>query len=312
MGLNRAKIISASRRTDIPAFYSEWFMNRIREGYCVYPNPMYPATVYRVSLLPEDVLGFVFWTRHASPLFKGLSELDTAGFVYYFQYTITGYPRSMEQSTPSMEVATDTFKSLSNQIGPERVIWRYDPIILNKELTADWHRDNFRRIADRICGFTKCLIVSIVDPYSKTQRRIGSSEDGVQYGKEAYADVLQMIVGEAAQRSLVVQACAETSMGIDGINMGGCVDGRLIYAMRNQQEPAKFKLQKQRQGCLCHESVDIGVNESCGFGCLYCYAIKSHEQAQNTLRRHSPKWTCINRDLKVANVKNNVKQQTLF
>lgn len=164
MQKSKPRIISASRRTDIPAFYAEWFMNRVRAGYCVYPNPLYPTKSYRVSLLPNDVLGIVFWTRHPAPLIPSLDSLNKAGFTYYFQYTITGYPRSIELRTPPIDVATKTFIELSRQIGPERVIWRYDPIILNRDLGKDWHRDNFSRIADAVGGATMRVVVSVIDP----------------------------------------------------------------------------------------------------------------------------------------------------
>ena len=308
----KPRIISASRRTDIPAFYTPWFMNRIRAGFCVYPNPLYPQKFYRVSLRSQDVLGIVFWTRHPAPLVHHLAELDKAGYVYYFQYTIVGYPQSLDPRSPSVETAAKTFSSLSHCVGPSRVIWRYDPIILNRELSPAWHRENFRRVADSLTGLTQRVIISVIDPYARTQRRVGTADDGVLYTPDAYRDVLQTIVAEARSRSLIVQSCAETSLQIDGIVPGSCVDAALLYSLAGRSSPSRLRLHKQREGCLCHESVDIGVNDSCGFGCKYCYATNSHDKAMETLRRHRPEWTCLSQDVAMNAPDDTPEQRLLF
>lgn len=295
----KKRIISISRRTDIPAFYSPWFMNRIKAGYCVYPNPLYPNKFYRVSLLPQDVLGMAFWTRHAAPLIPRLAELDSLNFTYYFNYTVIGYPQTLDLRSPSLDVSIKTFKLLSERIGPNRIIWRYDPIILNKEISEKWHHDNFRRIADAISQATKRVVVSVIDPYARTQRRVGTAENGVLYNPESYIKLLQTIVYEAQQRGLSIQSCAESSLHVEGIVPGSCVDAKLIYSLSGRQIPERLKLHKQREGCLCNESTDIGVTDSCGFGCLYCYATKSHEKALATLRSHNPDWTCISQNIHI-------------
>ncbi len=309
----KPKIISVSRRTDVPAFYTPWFVNRIREGYCVYPNPLYPRKYYRVSLRPQDVLGIVFWTRHPSPLTPYLDELDAAGFTYYFQYTVVGYPKTIDLRSPSLSIAARTFKELSGRIGPDRVIWRYDPIILNRELTFAWHRDNFRRIADIIAPDTHRVVVSIVDPYARTQRRVGTPDDGVKYAPEDYTELLHMIVSEASDRGIRVQSCAEASLRVEGITPGSCVDASLIHTLSGRTTPARWRMHKQREGCLCSESVDIGVNESCGFGCQYCYATKNHARALDTLKKHRPEWNCITGDVHMDEPEEKTPvQQTLF
>ncbi len=306
------KIISASRRTDIPAFYTPWLMNRIHAGFCVYPNPLYPHKFYRVSLRKQDVLGIVFWTRHPAPLIPHLPELDKAGFAYYFQYTVVGYPRTIDVRSPSLDAAIKTFCDLSRHIGPDRTIWRYDPIILNRELTTSWHQDNFRRIADALAQATHRLVVSIIDPYARTQRRVGTSDDGVAYSPDAYVALLRWIVAEAAARSLRVQSCAESSLAVTGITPGSCVDAALLYSLAGRQPPSRLRLHKQREGCLCHQSVDIGVNDSCGFGCLYCYATTSHDRAMETLKRHQSEWTCITQDVQMVSPDDGAEQQMLL
>ena len=308
----KERVISASRRTDIPAFYAPWFMSRLRAGFCVYPNPLYTHKFYRVSLRIQDVLGIVFWTRHATPLVPHLQELDAGGFTYYIQYTVVGYPRTIDLRSPPLETAMKAFTDLSSRVGPERVIWRYDPIILNQELTVPWHHENFRRIADALSHATRRVVVSVVDPYVRTQRRIGTADDGVLYAPDAYSEVLEMIVTEARARNLSVQSCAEGSVHLEGITPGSCVDAALLYSLSGRAIPPRLRLHKQRDGCLCHMSVDIGVNDSCGFGCQYCYATRSHEKAMATLKRHRPEWTCITQDVEMDAPGGGPVQKTLF
>ncbi|MEI6308487.1 MAG: DUF1848 domain-containing protein [bacterium] len=299
MWADQAKIISASRRTDIPAFYTPWLLNRIRAGYCVYQNPLYPTKFHRVSLRKEDVLGFVFWTRHPAPLVPYLSEFDQAGFVYYFQYTIVGYPRTIDPRSPSLDQAIRTFLALSAYVGSERIIWRYDPILLSRETPVEWHQGNFLRIADAIGRATLRLVVSVIDPYRKTQRRMGSVAMEETYSLVAYEDLLCWIAGEAAGRGLVVQSCAEPSLHLPGISPGLCVDAALLNLLSGRLESPELPRHELREGCLCHLSVDIGANDSCGFGCRYCYATSNHAQARETLRRHHPAWSCITGDAQV-------------
>ena len=145
-------IISASRRTDIPAFYADWFINRVREGSCEVPNPFNPRQVATISLKPEDVDSIVFWTRSPRPLFRHLRELDGRGFFYYFQYTLLDYPAVIDSHTPPAWRALDTFRALADRIGPERVVWRYDPIVLSEITPPEYHLETFGRLAAALRG----------------------------------------------------------------------------------------------------------------------------------------------------------------
>jgi hypothetical protein len=156
-------IISASRRTDIPAFYSKWFMNRIREGYCLVPNPLNTKQISVVTLSPVEVDAIVFWSKNPEPLIPYLSELDDYGFRYYFQFTLNDYPSALEPNIPSLESRLETFRKLSKLLGPKRVIWRYDPIIISNYTPPSYHIERFRNIANELRGFTKRVMVSFVD-----------------------------------------------------------------------------------------------------------------------------------------------------
>jgi hypothetical protein len=166
-------IISASRRTDIPAFFSDWFMNRVREEYLFVRNPYNAKQIKRVSLSPDSVEAIVFWTRNPDKLIPHLAELDSRGHRYYFQYTITGFPRALERSVPRPQVAIETFLRLSDLIGPEKVIWRFDPILISSLVDTAEHERIFAKIASALQGRAKRVVVSFADMYSKVNRNEG-------------------------------------------------------------------------------------------------------------------------------------------
>jgi hypothetical protein len=272
-------------------------MARIRAGFCVYPNPLFPRQYHRVSLCPQDVLGIVFWTRQPTPLFRHLGALDRAGYVYYFQQTIVGYPEAIDRRAPSREEGVRSFAALSERIGAERVVWRYDPILLSRTISGAWHRDNFRRMADALAGRTRRVVVSVLDPYVRTRRRLETAEDGIEYRPAAYEELLQTLASEARARGMAMQSCAEPALRVAGIEPGRCVDGALLRALAGGAGVSRWRRHRQREGCLCHASVDIGVNDSCGFGCRYCYATRGDEIVPETLRQHRPEWTSLSADV---------------
>ena len=169
-------IISASRRTDIPAFYSKWFIKRIRAGYCIVPNPFDTNQICYVSLCPEDVEIIVFWTRHPLGLLSYLKELTQRGYRYYFLFTIMDNPLLIETKTPPLPSALKVFRRLSEFVGPEKVIWRYDPIVLSNVTNEQFHIKTFKHIADALHGYTQRIIMSMVSIYPKTRRRLQALE----------------------------------------------------------------------------------------------------------------------------------------
>ena len=165
-------ILSASRRTDIPAFYADWFLNRLREGYVLVRNPMNYHQVSKVRLAPENVDCIVFWTKNPSHFIEKLPEIDNLGYRYYFQFTLNPYDRSIEENLPDKNVLVETFLRLSDQCGPEKVIWRYDPIFVGDDYPVDYHAEQFARLANRLEGYTEKCIFSFLDPYAKIQKTI--------------------------------------------------------------------------------------------------------------------------------------------
>ncbi len=295
MRVRNKKIISASRRTDIPAFYSDWFMNRIREGFCYAPNPLYAKQITKmVSLAPEDVEIIVFWTRDAKPLIKYLPELDKMGYKYYLQYTVLGYPKQIDPYSPSLNCAIKTFKELSSRIGKEKVIWRYDPVLLSDITDYKWHKENLSYILRNIKGYTESLIISFIDPYRKNSLRLAPKKDNNfnlypdAFDASAYIELSKWIGAKMGKAKLNITTCAEKiDLSEFGIEHGKCIDDALI----NKITGNKFVSRKdpaQREECGCVISKDIGVNDTCVFGCKYCYATNNFKRAKDNFEKHDP------------------------
>jgi hypothetical protein len=288
-------IISASRRTDIPKYYTEWFMNRIRAGFCTVPNPYNPEQVSYVSLLPEDVDVIVFWTRDPRPLMPYLTELDLMGFRYYFQFTLTAYPRVLDPFLPDQAEQIDTFRALASQIGSHKVIWRYDPIVFSNITDYDYHQSHFEHLASVLAGYTRRCVISILDLYSKTSLRLAKlRESGVLIQStpekdERFGWLLESLVRTAGRYDMVLQSCAEEmDLTRYGIQPGKCIDDNYIadvfgIEVSHRKDPG------QRPTCGCVESKDIGAYDTCLHGCQYCYATLSQKVALQNFRAHDPK-----------------------
>jgi hypothetical protein len=285
-------IISASRRTDIPAFYFQWFMNRIRQGYCLVPNPFNPKHVSRVSLKSEDVDIIVFWTRDPKPALPHLTELDSLGYHYYFLYTVMNNPRSIDVKTPPLRTAIRTFQELTDRIGPQKVIWRYDPIVFTTVTDAAFHRKTYQYIAEALRGRTYRSIISTIDLYRKTQKRFCElAAEGIDLQtceRDEYKDLMCALARGARDNGMDIFSCAEKqSLKAYGIRPGKCVDDAYILSTFGLSVTHK-KDPSQRNACGCVVSKDIGMYESCVFGCRYCYATTRFEQAKINYENHNP------------------------
>jgi hypothetical protein len=283
-------IISASRRTDIPAFYSGWLVNRLRAGHLTIVNPFNPNQTRRLDLTPESVDCIVFWTRNSQPLMKYLDEIDRMGYRYYFLYTITGYPSALEENLPSLEKSLELFKELSGRVGPEQVIWRYDPIVFSSITGKQYHIDNFQRISSELEGYTCRCIISFVDLYRKVKTRIkrifNKSEIRLSENPpELCLEIASRMRRVADDHKMTIQSCAEDiDLTPAGIAAGSCIDGDLVTRICGTD----LSLEKdphQRALCLCAKSVDIGAYNTCGYRCIYCYANTSFATALDNIRR---------------------------
>ena len=279
-------IISASRRTDIPAFYSEWLFNRIKAGHALVKNPLNQKQVFKVSLDPDYVDAIVFWTKNPAPMLPQINKLEN--YKYCFLFTITPYDAEFERGLPDKKIIIDTFKKLSDTIGPEKVIWRYDPIIFTPRFNIKFHTDAFSRLASDLHGYTEKCIFSYMTFYSKCLKNMGCIEYSVPEDDEK--NDLALIMAQSAIRyNIKLQSCADQNEYIhDNIVKGGCIDSELISIISGKKiSTAKDK--NQRPGCLCSASRDIGIYNSCTHGCIYCYANYNLHTAQRILEKYDPK-----------------------
>ena len=288
-------IISVSRRTDIPAFYASWLMNRVRAGYCTVPNPFNRKQVSYVSLDPEEVEAIVFWTRNPEPLLSYLDELDSRGFCYYFLYTLVNYPKQIDPYSPSLEKSVDVFRRLAERIGPERIIWRYDPIVLSNITQLTYHVDKFSCIAERLKGYSHRSVICFMDDYRKASKRVRAlakekvvlhSSDNL--GDEELDTFIPPLVDAAKANGIVLKSCAEDiDMTPYGVKPGKCIDDDLIRDLF-RYDPSSQKDPSQRKECRCAVSKDIGMYDSCLYGCTYCYATQSFELSRKNHKEHDP------------------------
>ncbi len=277
-------IISASRRTDIPSYYSDWFCNRIKEGSVCVRNPVNPRQVSRISLSPETVDCIVFWTKNPEPMLARLGVLSA--YHYYFQFTLTGYGRDVERNLPpKKEKLIPTFLKLAEKLGNERVIWRYDPILFTEKYTPQYHLHAFGQIAAALRGYTKRCVISFVDIYAKNRKNMAAA-GAYELGEIQQMEFCREISRIAKANGMCVGSCAEKiDLQQCGIEHNCCIDKNLIEWLAGCKINAG-KDKNQRTECGCVESVDIGTYNTCRNGCLYCYANHSEESVQKNCGKY--------------------------
>ncbi|MBP3657534.1 MAG: DUF1848 domain-containing protein [Clostridia bacterium] len=280
-------IISASRRTDIPTYYAEWLENRIREGYALVRNPMNPAQVSRVSLAPQDVDGMVLWTKNPLPLMSRLSALDA--YMYVVQFTLNGYGRDIETNLPDKDaVLVPAFRRLAERIGPERMIWRYDPILICEGWGVEAHLRAFEHLAAQLHSCTGTCTISFVDDYRAAGKRMAALGMRPPTLEEMHA--LAAGLSEIAHGyGIAIHTCAEEiDLQQYGIGHARCVDDRLFERLLGRPLYAG-RDRNQRKACGCAQSVDIGAYDTCMNGCLYCYANHSGGILAQRRAAHDPR-----------------------
>ncbi|HAN21915.1 MAG: hypothetical protein A2Y15_06090 [Clostridiales bacterium GWF2_36_10] len=276
-------ILSASRRTDIPCFYSDWFINRIKARYVFSRNPMNHAQISRVSISPDVVDCIVFWTKDAENIIDKLPLFDKAGYKYYFQFTLTPYDKTIEKNLRDKNDIENTFIRLSKLIGKERVLWRYDPIILNETLDINFHIKQFKRMCDKLCNYTESVTISFIDMYSKLKT------NAVRIITDDEINELSIIIAETAKDyGLIPKACSESiDLSVYGIERASCIDKNLIERICDTKLDITQDI-NQRKNCGCYESIDIGAYNTCINDCIYCYANNNFETTARRYNSHNP------------------------
>jgi len=279
-------IISASRRTDLPAFYSEWLFNRLKEEFVLVRNPMNIHQIGKISLSPDVVDGIVFWTKNPMPMMERLSELEK--YTYYFQFTLTAYDRDVELNIPSKNgLIIPAFQDLSKAIGRDRVIWRYDPIFFNDRYTMEYHCKYFRVLASKLSDYTEKCTISFLDLYKNTERNVRPLNIQVETLEMQY-ELMQRFSEIAKEYGFYIDTCAEKiELGSLDIPHACCIDKDRFERIGS----CKLTLGKdpnQRAECGCVASIDIGTYNTCKHGCLYCYANYSQNIVNKNVMAHNP------------------------
>jgi hypothetical protein len=281
-------VISASYKTDIPAFYGDWFRNRLDHGFVDVRNP-YNNKLSRLSISPADVDAFVFWTRNAAPFLPVLSEKIEKHFPFYFQFTVTGYPKPIERSVIDDALAIQQIRDLSIRYGPHAVVWRYDPIFISELTPEAYHKKNFQRLARQLAGSVNEVTVSFTQLYAKTKRNLAQLEARYPVGfvdpsvsqKEGMVAWMQKSAKESGMR---LTLCTQPHLEISDIRGAACIDGDRLSKVGCETRLAG--MQKNRDGCLCISSRDIGSYDTCPHGCVYCYAVQSPSKVRAAVKNH--------------------------
>lgn len=287
-------IISASYRTDIPAFYAAWFENRFRAGFARVVNP-YGRQVSEVPLR-AGVDGFVFWTRNAQPFAGALRLVRAAGLPFMVQYTVTGYPRTLERSVVEPERAVADIRAIAAEHGPRAVVWRYDPIVFSDVTPVDFHRANFARLAAALAGAVDEVVISFAQIYKKTARNMDAAARAHGFAwQDPDDDAKRMLATElaavAAGHGMRLSVCSQAAYTVPGAHGAACIDARRledVAAGWGAPRAIAAKVKGNRPDCLCHESRDIGAYDTCPHGCAYCYAVGSRTLAKRRFAEHDP------------------------
>lgn len=281
-------IISASYRTDIPAFYGKWFMNRLNAGFCRVVNP-YGGPVMEVRLNTENISGFVFWTKNIGPFLESLSELKAQTYPFTIQYTINNYPTAIEAAVPDWRRSTAHMRMLASAYGSRAVVWRYDPVVITSLTPIAWHYRNFNDLAREHRGTTDEVVISFAHIYRKTRRNLdmAASAQGFSWCDPEIVEKREMTAqfSEIAEGyGIRLTVCSQPEFQAVGIEPSSCIDALRLGEVAGHAIAVRVK--GNRPGCLCHQSRDIGAYDTCPMGCVYCYAVASRERAEAAISGH--------------------------
>jgi hypothetical protein len=288
-------IVSASYRTDIPAFYSDWFDNRLDAGFVEVKNP-YSRKLSLVSLLPEDVDGYVFWTRNPRPFLGNLTRIAKSETPFYIQLTTTGYPSFLEPSVPCLEQLKPALETLAADYGDDSLVWRYDPVFISSLTPVDWHLENFANLASYFHKLTNEVCISFTQIYQKTTKNsnVAANKHNFTWSDptdEEKMHLLSELARIALENGLTPTICSQPQFETPSLRPAKCIDGERLGRISGAS--LNVKRRGNRPGCLCAESRDIGTYDSCPHGCCYCYANRTPEIAKKFLKEHNPQGSLL-------------------
>jgi len=282
-------IVSASYKTDIPAFYADWFRNRLRAGSVVVANP-YGGPSQTVSLAAADVDGFVFWTRNAEPFLPVLGEVARE-YPFVVHYTITGYPRALDAGTIAPERAIGHLREIVTRYGPRAAVWRYDPIVFSSLTSPEWHEAAFAHLAEALAGAVDEVVVSVAQIYRKTRRNTDAAacEHGFDWWNpdaDEKRTLLARLADIAHGAGIRFTLCGQRELLVEGVGDARCIDAERLSDVAGRPIAALRK--PHRKACGCWASKDIGGYDTCPHGCVYCYAVGRRERAKLLFAEHDP------------------------
>lgn len=304
-------ILSVSQRCDIPAFFSKWFYQRIKEGYADVRTPFDPSLVHRVNLSRENVDLIVFMSKNPLPMMDRLDELN--GYNCCFQITITPYHSDIE-NIQNKKKMIEAVRYLSHRYGRYAVIVRYDPILLNQRYTMEYHINAFKKLCEQLTGFIDTIIFSFIDEYKNT-RRHKSELQLIELTEDIMFDIAKGLAEIANQYNIHLQTCGERiNLDCLGIQKGSCISSSLLKAYDIH---SAYPLAKTRgEGCDCLAYTDLGAYNSCANGCKYCYANYDESRIKVNMDEHDPMSTMLighlNAEDKLIDKREKVKQTVLF
>jgi hypothetical protein len=278
-------IVSASRRTDIPAFYAQWFLNRLNAGEVIIRNPFNPHQVSRVGINRQNVDCIVFWTKNPSSMMKRNTELNSYKIPYYYLYTVNPYGKDLEPNLVDLQTRVEIFRALSGSLGNQRVVWRYDPIIFTDDMDVDFHKTQFASLARSLEGYTRRCVISFLHLNVKCRKNL-KNFSLVEGSDDQRRELGSALRKTAASRNIELVSCAlEHELTSVGIRNGKCIDDELISKITRKTLSVK-KDRHQRAACNCVESVDVGAYNTCAHLCVYCYANSDAKRVVENVHMH--------------------------
>ena len=278
-------ILNTGNRTDIPAFFGEWFMNRMHAGFVYSRNPYYPKLVTKFDLSPHVIDVIQFCSKNPIPFLKYIDELHQS-YRLYFQVTITPYGKEIEPYVPNKNRVMDALKYLGHHLGKEAVAWRYDPIFINDKYTISYHIRIFKQMCERLSGYTDTVIISFIDLYQKTVRHFPEVKEVAPSSQQQIASAFKEI---ADHYHIHLKTCLEDNADLRalGIDVSGCATKETLEKAFHIHLPMP-SMPDARNGCHCLLGNDIGAYNTCAHGCRYCYANVDWQLVQENIRKHDP------------------------
>ena len=276
-------IIQTGMRTDIPAFYSEWFLNRIKEGYVLVRNPYNEHQITRYSLSPDVVDLIAFCTKNPAPMLAHMEQL--AAYGQYWFVTITPYGKDIEPNVPSKEKVIEDFQRLSEIVGVDSVGWRYDPIFVDQDHSVEWHIRNFEKMAKNLSGYTKTCVISFIDIYKKVERNFPQAR---RVSRENRNILGREMIEIAKEYHITIRPCAEgNELEKYGADCSGCMTIHTFeQALHANLDIPKQKINQRNGQCACLLGMDIGAYDTCGHFCKYCYANTNKNLVRENMKKH--------------------------